>query len=167
MEGITEIQIFCFHPWSCWWKWFQVKLIPTYFSLISNYFFVYGIYLDRRGSPGWLESWEGLLLVTHVSTTCAEAIFRVKKTLKMASRRLWRWLPHRLSRRQSLAAVLLGPPVAWMIFFNQGMLLLGSNHFLMYGIYCHKRIRNQTRSGSQNQNLCVVVCEWHFWFSCS
>ena len=29
-------------------------------------------------SSGWLESWEGLLLVTDVSTTCSEAIFRVK-----------------------------------------------------------------------------------------
>ena len=38
-----------------------------------------------------MESLEGLLLVTDVSTTCAEAIFRVK----------WRWLPHRLLKRQS------------------------------------------------------------------
>ena len=43
---------------------------------------------DWKRSSGWLESWEGLLLVTDVSTTCAEAIFRVKYyhlTLKMAS----------------------------------------------------------------------------------
>ena len=35
-------------------------------------------YLDWKRSSGWLESWEGLLLVTDVSTTCAEAILRVK-----------------------------------------------------------------------------------------
>ena len=34
--------------------------------------------LNWKRSSGWLESWEGLLLVTDVSTTCAEAIFRVK-----------------------------------------------------------------------------------------
>ena len=43
---------------------------------------------------------------------------------------LWRWLPHRLSKRQSLTTVLLRTPITQMIFFNQGMLLLGSNHFL-------------------------------------
>ena len=31
-----------------------------------------------KRSSRWLESWEGLLFVTDVSTTCAEAIFRVK-----------------------------------------------------------------------------------------
>ena len=44
---------------------------------------------------------------------------------------LWRWLPHRLSKRQSLTTVLLWTPITQMIFFNQGMLLLGSNHFLI------------------------------------
>ena len=44
---------------------------------------------------------------------------------------LWRWLPHRLSKLQSLTTVLLMTPITQMIFFNQGMLLLGSNHFLM------------------------------------
>ena len=34
---------------------------------------------------------------------------------------LWRWLPHRLSKRQSLATVLLRTPITHMIFFNQGM----------------------------------------------
>ena len=38
-------------------------------------------FLDWKRWSGWLESWEGLLLVTDVSTTCAEAIL----TLKMAS----------------------------------------------------------------------------------
>ena len=34
--------------------------------------------LDWKRSSGWLESWEGLLLVTDVLRTCAETIFRVK-----------------------------------------------------------------------------------------
>ena len=34
-------------------------------------------YLDWNRSSGWLESWKGLLLVTDVSTTCAQAISRV------------------------------------------------------------------------------------------
>jgi len=33
--------------------------------------------LDWKRSARWLESWEGLLFVTDVLTTCAEAIFRV------------------------------------------------------------------------------------------
>ena len=44
--------------------------------------------------------------------------------------RLWRWLPHRLSKRQLLTTVLLRTPITQMIFFNQGMLLLGSHHIL-------------------------------------
>ena len=43
--------------------------------------------------------------------------------------------PHRLSKRQSLTTVLLRTPITQMIFFNQGMLLLGSNHFLI-SVYC-------------------------------
>ena len=31
------------------------------------------IYLDWKLSSGWLESWEGLLLATDVSTTCADS----------------------------------------------------------------------------------------------
>ena len=49
-------------------------------------------YLDWKRSSGWLESWEGLLLVTGVSTTCAETI----------------------------TTVLLRTPITQMIFFNQG-----------------------------------------------
>ena len=44
---------------------------------------------------------------------------------------IWLVLPHRLSKRQSPTAVLLRTPVSQMIFFNQGMLLLVSNHFLI------------------------------------
>ena len=36
--------------------------------------------MDWKWSSGWLESWEGLLLATDVSTTGTEAIFRVKFT---------------------------------------------------------------------------------------
>ena len=57
--------------------------------------------------------------MTDVSTTCVEAIFRVKRE-------------HRLSKRQSLTTVLLRIPITQMIFFNQSMLLLGSNHFLIF-----------------------------------
>ena len=39
------------------------------------------MYLDWKRSSRWLESWEGLLSVTDVSTTCAEAIL----TLMVAS----------------------------------------------------------------------------------
>ena len=50
---------------------------------------------------------------------------------------LWRWLPHRLSKRQSLKTVLLRTPITQMIFFDQGMLLLlGSNHFLIISLSC-------------------------------
>ena len=59
--------------------------------------------------------------MTDVSTTCAEAIFRVKS---LDSK-------HRLSKRQSLTTVFLRTPITHMIFFNQGILLLGSNHFLI------------------------------------
>ena len=41
------------------------------------------------------------------------------------------WLLHTLSKRQSLTTVLLRTQITQMIFFIQGMLLLGSNHFLM------------------------------------
>ena len=34
---------------------------------------------------------------------------------------LWRWLPHRLSKRQSQKGVLFRAPLTQMIFFNQGM----------------------------------------------
>ena len=37
-----------------------------------------------------------------------------------------------LESREGLTTVLLRTPITQMIFFNQGMLLLGSNHFLIY-----------------------------------
>ena len=85
-------------------------------------------YLDWKWSSVLLESWEGLLLVTDVSTTCAEAIFRVSWLWRLTQ--LWRWLLHRLSKRQSPATGLLRTPITQIIIFNQGMILLGSNHFL-------------------------------------
>ena len=51
-----------------------------------------------------MESWEGLLLVT----------------MRLCGRWLWKWLPHRLSKRQSLTTVLLRTPITQMILFNQG-----------------------------------------------
>ena len=47
-------------------------------------------------SSGWGKLWKELLLVTDVSTTWAEVIFRVKGA----------WLPLRLSKRQSPTTVL-------------------------------------------------------------
>ena len=44
---------------------------------------------------------------------------------------LWRWLPRQLLKRQSPITALLKTPVTQMIIFNQGMSLLGSNHFLI------------------------------------
>ena len=40
---------------------------------------------------------------------------------KDCCQRLWRWLPHRLSKHQSLTRVLLRTPMTQMIFFNQGI----------------------------------------------
>ena len=57
------------------WDWF---IVDKYDNLEA-----YGlnpglIYLDWNRSSGWLESWEGLLFANDFSTTCVEAIFRVK-----------------------------------------------------------------------------------------
>ena len=52
--------------------------------------------------------------------TCAEAIFTW----------LWRWLRHRLSKRQSLTTVLLRTPITQMIFFNQANLTMTSAEHL-------------------------------------
>ena len=69
--------------------------------------------------------------MTDVSTTCAEAIFRVKKmasaqdlTLKMASAQVVETSVTNNSPSQD-------SDDTQMIFFNQGMLLLSSNHFLI------------------------------------
>ena len=51
--------------------------------------------------------------------------------LDVKSTWLWRWLPHRFSKRRSLTTVLLRTPITQMIFFNQGMLLLVSNQFVV------------------------------------
>ena len=37
---------------------------------------------------------------------------------------LWRWIPHRLLKRQSLTTVLHRTPITQMIFFNQGISIL-------------------------------------------
>ena len=79
------------------------------------------LYLDWKRPSGWLQSREGLLFVTYVSRTCVEAIFWINWTVKMASTQV----------SQSQTTVLLWTPITQMIFFNQGKLLLGSNHFLL------------------------------------
>ena len=56
--------------------------------------------------------------------------FQLTLTLKTTTW-LWRWLLHRLLKSQSLTTVLLRTPITRVIFFNQGLLLLGSNHFLI------------------------------------
>lgn len=45
-------------------------------------------------SPEWARAWEGLLSVAGISTTWAEVTW------------LWRWLPLRIQKRQSLTAYL-------------------------------------------------------------
>lgn len=64
---------------------------------------------DWKWWSGWLESWEALLM-TDVSTNCAEAIFRVT--------RLWRWLQSRLLKHPSPTTILRTPNTQ-MIIFNQ------------------------------------------------
>ena len=76
---------------------------------------------------------------TCSAAICAKAIFKV-----------WRWLPHRLSKCQSVTTVLPRTPIIQMIFFNQSMLLLGSNHFLVYYFFFTKAL------------LVFVMTEIHF-----
>ena len=69
---------------------------------------------NRNGwkwTSGWLESWEGLLLPTDISTTCAEAIFRVYSISFL----------HRSSKRQSPTTVLLRSQATQIITFKKGM----------------------------------------------
>ena len=86
----------------------------------AKFFWHFRKYLDWKRSSGWFESWEGLLL---------RPMFRqpVRKPSSQS-----RWLPHRLSKCQSQTTVLQRTPITQMIFFNQGTLLLGSNHFLSF-----------------------------------
>ena len=56
-----------------------------------------------------------------------EVNFQLTKTISW----LWRRLPHRLSNHQSATTVLLRTPITQMIFFNQIMLLLRLNYFLI------------------------------------
>ena len=55
---------------------------------------------------------------------------RLRQPVRKPSSGLLRWLPHRLSKRQSLTTVLLRTLITRMTFCNQGMLLLGSNHLV-------------------------------------
>ena len=42
---------------------------------------------------------------------------------------LWRWLPHRLSKRQSLTTVVLRTPITQIIFFNHGTVFLWDDYW--------------------------------------
>ena len=53
---------------------------------------------------------------------------------------------------QSLTTVLLRTPITQMIFFNQGMLLLGSNHFLKSYSHCDT---NDNKSDNDNTNILI------------
>ena len=68
-----------------------------------------------------------IVLVSWKFKTLVSAFEFLTKTITW----LWRWLLHRLSKRQLQTTVLLRIPVTQMICFNQGMLLLGSNHVLI------------------------------------
>jgi len=78
------------------------------------------LFLDWKWSAGRLESWEGLLLATDVSTTCAEAMLRVDSDdgFSTGCRKVH-------NQQQTLSRT----PVTQMIIFNHGMLPLRSNHF--------------------------------------
>ena len=69
-----------------------------------------------------LVSWKLYLLTNQI----AHQGFCIFNWLK-----LWRWLPHRWSKSRSQTTALLRTPIIQMIFFNHGMLLLGSNRFLI------------------------------------
>ena len=70
-----------------------------------------------------MKSWKGLLLAIDLLKTGAEATFRVGSEDGFHTG-CWNvnWL----------ITVLLSTSITQMIFFNQGMLLPGSNHFLTY-----------------------------------
>ena len=64
----------------------------------------------------------------------------------------------RLSKRQSLTTVLLRSPVTQMIFFNHGMLLLDSNHFLIQSfiVYHNTMFKLRGRSFSECLFLSII-----------
>ena len=62
---------------------FHVVSYCLFFNCFFKYFcsvksLILVSFHDWKRTSGWLESWERLLFVTDVSTTCAEAIFTVK-----------------------------------------------------------------------------------------
>ena len=110
--------------------------------------------LDWKRSSGWLESCEGLLFATDVLTTCAEAIFRVTWRTW-----LWRWLPHRLSKRQWQTKVLPRTPITQMIFLNQSYsVLLSRSCHGHFEKLLHEVKRNFTERGhKQELHLFLVI----------
>ena len=77
-----------------------------------------------------------IYITTHTSSQAIKSRFYQRPlyllTNQIAHQDFWIFLLHRLSKRQSSTIVLLRTPVTHMIFFNQGRLLLGSNHFLIF-----------------------------------
>ena len=62
--------------------------------------------------------------------------------------------PHRFSKRQSPKAVLLRTSITQMIFFNQGMLLLGSNYFLNnYLVYRSVEFQEKQKKKEKKQKM--------------
>ena len=91
--------------------------------------------LDWKRSSRWVESWEGLLFATDVSTTCAEANFRVKMAYQqVVETSVANNSPSKGSNHPDDV-------------FNQCMLLLGSKHFLNQN---HLRVTITPISGVSN-----------------
>ena len=71
---------------------------------------------------------------------------------------LWRWLPHRLSKRQSLTTVLLRTPITQMIFFNQGMLYSWVQTIFLFTYLC---LRNGVFSGKRIYlYICIIATKY-------
>ena len=67
-----------------------------------------------------------------------------------------------LSKHQSQTTVLLRTPITQMIFFNQGMLLLGSNHFhIKISIYPTLQYNNQNQKTALHD--CCMSKNTNYW----
>ena len=86
--------------------------------------------------------------------------------LTMTTTWLWRWLPHRLSKRQSLTTVLLRTLITQMIFFSQGMTLF-YNEFCGSSDYCCASYTISYLFDEKNINFRVsfIFCYFLFYFS--
>ena len=83
---------------------------------------------------GRIKLWITLIETDHLVDWSPEKNCCWQLTFQQPLRKLFeesRWLLYRLLKRQLPTTVVLRTPVNQMIIFNQGMLLLGSNHFLI------------------------------------